>query len=111
MLRATALAAFLALTFGEAQLAMWSILAGGDYCHVVNSVGDFDANGACVSDGIGYHGNYEDCVIESARAVYATASFFATETYFDYIQLGGSLYSGSNGPVNVLMQAGSTLRW
>ena len=80
------------------------VIGGSAYCHVVSQ-------GTCVTDGTGSHGNHESCEIRSTRALYATATAFSTESYFDYVTIGGTRYSGTNGPVNVPMAAGAALSW
>ena len=82
----------------------WRVVRGSTYCQVTN-------NGACVTDGVGNHGNNERCEVVATRALYATAAFFSTETYFDYITIGSTRWSGSTGPSNVRMAAGATMSW
>ena len=57
------------------------------------------------------HGNNEACVIRTSRALYATATYFATQLTYDYVEISGTQYSGTSGPTNVLMHAGDTLGW
>ena len=35
----------------------------------------------------------------------------APQTYFDYVTIGGTRFSGSSGPANVPMAMGATLQW
>ena len=83
---------------------MWTVLSGSTYCQVTN-------NGACFTDGVGGHGNQENCVVRAAVTLYATASYFNTEENYDYIQIGTTRYSGASAPTNVPMAAGQTARW
>ena len=83
---------------------MWSVSSGSGDCQVISS-------GTCVTDGVGSHANEEFCQIIANRQLYASATLFDTETFFDYITLGGIRYSGSVGPSNVLMAAGDTMTW
>ena len=46
--------------------------------------------GMCVSDGTGYHTNNERCTVTANGVLYATATFFDTESFFDYIQIGST---------------------
>ena len=84
--------------------AMWIVISGGQFCEV-------SSNGQCVSDGQAPHGNNENCVVQATQALYAHATSFLTETYFDYITINNTRYSGSTGPVNVRMNAGQTMSW
>ena len=83
---------------------MWSIISGSQYCSVSNA-------GACVTDGVGSHGNNEACLIRAQATLYATATYFFTETYWDYVTIGSTRYSGTSGPGNVMMATGDTLQW
>jgi len=82
----------------------WTVVSGETYCEITNG-------GSCVTDGIGSHGNSESCVVESAVAQYALATYFSTESYFDYVMFGTTRYSGTAGPVYVPMAAGDTFEW
>lgn len=84
--------------------AMWTVSSGSAYCTI-------SADGACVTDGVGNHGSNEECTITAAAALYATATEFSTEAYFDYIMLAGTRYSGSTGPVNIAMAVGDSMMW
>ena len=44
-------------------------------------------------------------------ALTATATEFNTESNYDYITIGSTLYSGTAGPTNVYMAAGDTIFW
>ena len=46
--------------------------------------------------------------VHATQPLFATALYFNTEFYYDWIQIGGVRYSGSTGPVNVQMAAGAT---
>ena len=93
--------AILGATAGQ---AMWTVVSGSDYCQLVQ-------NGACVTDGVGDHGNSETCVVAAASNLYATATEFFTETFFDHVTIGGTQYSGTTGPANVPMNMGDTFVW
>ena len=71
------------------------------------------ATGAeCVTDGGGAYGNNENCIIRVLDTVHVTATQYEVETCCDYLTIGGTRYRGStNAPTNVLMPAGSTMRW
>ena len=86
--------------------AMFQVTSGTDYCTVTHG-------GTCVTDGVGNHGNAERCTVTAlaTQGLYASTTFFNTETYWDYITLGGQRYSGSNGFANVMMAAQETFTW
>ena len=88
----------------QSSTAAWTVTSGTQYCSLTS-------NGLCVTDGTGNYGNGERCTIEAQRALYATATSFTTEGYFDRISLAGTSYSGSTGPSNVAMSAGQTMTW
>ena len=64
---------------------MWTVTGGSEYCQVTN-------NGACVTDGIGNHANSEACLVRASQDLYATATEFSTERYYDYIRIGTRRY-------------------
>ena len=82
----------------------WAIVSGGQWCSITS-------NGQCVTDGTGSHGNNERCTIRAQQSLYATATYFDTESYYDYITIGGGRWSGSTGPANIAMWAGATMTW
>ena len=82
----------------------WAIVSGSQWCSITS-------NGACVTDGAGTHGNNERCTIRAQQSFYATATYFNTETYWDYISIASRRWSGSTGPVNIAMSAGATMTW
>ena len=45
--------------------ALCSVLSGSAYCHVTS-------DGACVTDGVGSHGNNERCTVRATQALIAT---------------------------------------
>ena len=47
--------------------------------------------------------------MSATTALYATATYFSTESFFDYVLIAGTRYSGSTGPTNVAMASGDTL--
>ena len=75
--------------------------------------GSCQISGNCISDGSGSgeYSNSESCTIHVTSALVATASFFDTESYYDKITIGGTEYSGNEGPVNVYIAAGQTMTW
>ena len=75
--------------------------SGSQYCAVT-------ANLTCVTDGIGAHGNNEACTFVANVDLMASAAFFHTESWYDYVTIGGTRYSGLAGPTGVVMTAGST---
>ena len=89
---------------------MFAVLSGSAFCHV-------SADGMCVTDGVGDHAANEHCVMMAAQPLFALAStgqfgtYFFTETYFDYVTIGGNRYSGTSGPENVNLAAGETFSW
>ena len=76
---------------------------GESYCHV-------DANN-CVTDGTGNHGNREACTVEVLGAGTLTATEFSTESCCDYVDISGVRYTGTTGPRDVAVAAGSAMRW
>ena len=83
---------------------MWAIESGAAYCQV-------SSDGMCVTDGTGNHGSNEACVVRATQALYATATFFSTETYWDSVTIGSFAYSGLAGPTNAVMNQGDAIRW
>ena len=45
------------------------------------------------------------------RCIYASTTFFNTETYWDYITIGGQQYSGTAGFASIPMAAQETFTW
>ena len=82
--------------------SMWSILSGSQYCSLYNG-------GSCVGNEP-YHNN-ERCNITALQPLYATAHRFDTESFFDYLSIGRTRYSGSMGPTNVRMRANDNMTW
>ena len=66
----------------------WTITSGTEYC-------SFTTGGACVTDGVGSHGNNERWTFTTTRALTLSVQSFVTETYFDYLQ-AGACYSTSS---------------
>ena len=83
--------------------ALLSVTSGSAYCSIDNS--------GCVTDGVGNHGNNERCTITATQAITVSATYFMTESYYDRISIGSSRWSGTTGPLNVAMAAGSTMTW
>ena len=84
--------------------AMFEITSGGDYCWLTHG-------GTCVTDGVGNHGNAERCTVTASQGIYASTTFFNTETYWDYITIGGQQYSGTAGFASIPMAAQETFTW
>ena len=89
--------------------AVFVVAEGQQFCRVIHNM----ATGAeCVTDGGGQYGNNENCIIRVLDTVHVTATQYEVETCCDYLTIGGTRYRGStNAPTNVLMPAGSTMRW
>ena len=50
--------------------------------------------------------------VSATTALYATATYFQTEGYFDYVTIGGTRFSTNGaGPQNVQLGAGKTMSW
>ena len=89
---------------------VWEIISGDEFCHV---------DGPCVNDGAGEHLSNERCEVLAVANLLVTATFFDTEAHWDYIEFGptqppGSRtnrFSGSVGPVNYLVPAGTIMKW
>ena len=79
------------------------VASGDNFCQI-------DANG-CATDGVGKHGNGEDCTIRVTEAGTLTATQFDTESCCDHVNISGTLYRGSTGPDGVAVAAGSTFTW
>ena len=77
------------------------VQSGASYCQI-------DADGCAVD--LGY-GNNERCTIRVSTAGTLTATRFNTERGNDGVTIGGHSYSGSTGPSNVAVTAGSTFTW
>ena len=88
---------------------MWAVLTGSQHCQVVADAAG--TAGACVTDGAGPHGNSEMCIISALQPMYVSTTSFSTESYYDYLMIGGTRYSGTNGPTGVTMATGTTVRW
>jgi hypothetical protein len=84
---------------------LWSQISGSQYCEI-------SQDGACVTDGSGRYGNYEQCTVRAEVAMLVSAQAgFSTESGYDYVTLGGTRYSGTSGPTSLAMSAGETLHW
>ena len=87
-----------------AGFAWWTIVSGSSAC-------ELSQEGRCFTDGAGKYDNNERCTVRANGALFASATAFNTESYYDYVRIAGTTYSGTNGPVNVPMAAGATLVW
>jgi hypothetical protein len=79
------------------------VTSGSRYCQI-------DANG-CVTEGVGIYGNGENCNIRSVVAGFLTATEFDTEACCDKVTIGANEYSGTEGPRDIPIEAGSTFTW
>ena len=86
------------------SLTRWTVLSGGSHCEITS-------DGRCITDGIGNYGNYEYCTFRAEVSMTVTTTVFGTESCCDFITIGGTRYSGSTGPMNVQVAAGSTVTW
>ena len=69
-------------------------------CNITNG-------GTCISD-LNY-GDDERCTFRAEAIISVSATTFDTEAYYDYITIGGTRYSGTSGPSDVVMAAGETI--
>jgi hypothetical protein len=93
---------FRCLPVAAASPTLLTVTAGP--CELTN-------DGTCVTDGPGEYGNDERCLMHAMMTVTLSASAFNTEHGFDYVTIGGTLYSGTSGPNGVVMAAGETFTW
>jgi hypothetical protein len=71
------------LPVAAASSALLTVTAGP--CESTN-------NGTCVTDGPGDYGNDERCSMRAEATVSLSASAFDTESGFDYVTIGNTLY-------------------
>lgn len=83
---------------------IFEVVSGGSSCKVIN-------DGMCVTDGMRHYHNNEDCEIRAKGSLTVRATTFNTEKHYDYISLGGTKYSGRDGPMDVSMAHGEIMRW
>ena len=57
------------------------------------------------------YGDDEDCTFVARQTMRVTASFFDTESGYDFLRVGGRAYHGSSGPTEVLMRPGDRMTW
>jgi hypothetical protein len=104
------LAQLMLVVFTDAQpgftgdWGVWSILTGSEFCSV-------SSDGMCITDGSGEYANDEACTIRAEVAMSITATEFNTEFGFDRFTVGATAYSGSTGPTNVQVAAGTVVTW
>eukprot|EP00900_Chrysochromulina_parva_P004319 jgi/Chrpa1/13889/Chrysochromulina_OHIO_Genome00024570-RA len=79
----------------------WTIVSGSLYCSV-------SSDGLCITDGSGNYGDGESCTMQAQVSMTITATEFNTEPGYDFIRIGNAAYSGSTGPTNVQVVAGTT---
>ena len=82
----------------------WTIVSGSSYCSV-------SSDGLCITDGIGNYGINEACTMRAEMSMTITTIEFETEGGFDLITVGDTAYSGSSGPMNVEVAAGTLVTW
>ena len=99
------LAQLMLVVFTDAQPGVyWSILTGSEFCSV-------SSDGMCITDGSGEYANDEACTIRAEVAMSITATEFDTEEDYDFFTVGATAYSGSTGPTNVQVAAGTVVEW
>lgn len=84
--------------------ARFEVVSGGYSCTLLHG-------GVCVTDGMRHYRNNEDCEIRAVGDLTVRATTFNTEKDYDSISLGGTTYSGRDGPVDVSMSAGEIMHW
>ena len=81
------------------------VTAGSSFCRI-------DANGCATTNGANaFYGDSEACTIRVAAAGFVNATQFDTEPGYDHVTIDCTPYSGSNGPNDVRVAAGSTFTW
>ena len=65
----------------------------------------------CITDGIGRYGVDEACTMRAEMSMTITTTEFETEGGVDLITVGDTAYSGSFGPMNVQVAAGTLVTW
>lgn len=80
-------------------VSLWSVVSGSSSCEVTQG-------GTCVTDGADDNGNDERCTVRAELAMIVSAKGFSTESGYDRVTIGGTRYSGTNGPASVSMSAG-----
>jgi hypothetical protein len=65
----------------------------------------------CITDGIGSYGVNEACTVRAEMSMTITTTEFETEGGVDLITVGDTAYSGSSGPMNVQVAAGTLVTW
>ena len=83
---------------------VWTILSGSSFCSV-------SSDGMCITDGSGPYANNENCAIRAEVAMSITATEFATESCCDRFTVGATAYSGTTGPTNEQVAAGTVVTW
>ena len=83
---------------------------GAAVCALVNVTGY--PTGHCVTTGDGDYSNQEACTVHvlNAGTLSATGTF-ATERSIDFLSIGGRHFTGTSGPSNVAVAAGSSFYW
>ena len=66
---------------------------------------------SCVTDGLGFHENGENCTIRTLLTGLLSATEFQTEPGYDYITIGGTRYEGLSGPNNLPVAEGTEFTW
>jgi hypothetical protein len=83
---------------------MWTVTSGSEFCHITS-------DGSCVTDGHNRYDNNEDCTFKAAAQMTITAKNFHVESYYDYLMVGSEKYTGTQGPMNKLVDADTLFRW
>ena len=101
--------ALLSLAAAQAPPRAFFTLTEASSYHGYTAKCNITNGGACISD-LNY-GNDEECTFRAEAIISVSATTFDTEQKYDYITIGGTRYSGTSGPINVVMAAGETIMW
>jgi len=83
----------------------WTVVLGPSYCSV-------SSDGMCITDGIGTYRPNEACTMRAEMSMTITATEFNTQEGYDFVTIGDlPWYSGSTGPMNVQVVAGTLVTW
>jgi len=67
--------------------------------------------GLCFTDGLSIYANNERCSIRVVQDTVLRVISFSTESGYDTMTVNGVRYSGTHGPDNVTVRAGSRISW
>mmetsp|Transcript_24350 Transcript_24350/g.72829 ORF Transcript_24350/g.72829 Transcript_24350/m.72829 type:complete len:1194 (+) Transcript_24350:117-3698(+) len=76
-----------------------------------SSVCQLTRNGACITDGDGNYSNNEDCAYVAQSDFDLDFELFETADETDMMLVGGTQFSGTVGPTNFSVPAGSAIVW